>query len=502
MSQAINLEVNVKHVVLLCLALAAVALADPPWSAAVKAGDVSDTINEGESCIAFSGDNVYCVANCAERSRVSVITYGRSTDAGASWTTTWWRDPSGPATWLSDPVILTDDTGYVHLFVQFSTNLIRHYLSLDSGQTWIDTSDVSVPGATVDKPWVCHYGNTIYICWQQLSTPAGIMLARSSDCGRTWTRAIIDTRLYITGIDVSPSGDLHVCLRTSGGGFYYFKSTDGGNTWPEPLKRTLGTGFQYTSGWGDRAPMPCIAAPTDTDIAATLVDQSLGNWDVLLFRSSDGGNTWTAPVLLNDSTAGGQCKGWLEADVYGGLHALWYHTPSWPTSSSSRWSVRYQFSDDFGATWRPSIRLNDTMFTSPVDFIGEYHIMQSDSTWLRCVWADGREGDLDLWYSGARLDAIGVKENRPRPVRVPDVVLTVPNIVRGDPVSVRFILRRATAARVTVFDATGRVVSRRSLGRLPAGTHETALAGLPSGVQLFVRLEANETRTARVTVLR
>ncbi|MFO7650396.1 MAG: sialidase family protein, partial [bacterium] len=402
-----------KHAVLLFLTLVAVAFADPPWSAAVKAADVGDTINEGESAIAFDDDYVYCVSNCAERSRVSVIPYGRSTDGGATWTTTWWRDPSGPATWLSDPVIITDDTGYVHLFVQFSTNLIRHYLSTDHGLTWIDTSDVSVPGVTVDKPWACHYGNTIYICWQQLSTPTGIMLARSSDGGRTWTRAIIDTRLYITGIDVSPSGILYVCLRTSGGGLYFFKSTDGGNTWPTDLKRTLDTQCQYTSGWGDRAPMPCIAAPTDDNVVVTIVDQRYGNWDVLYTRSTDAGNTWSALAQLPDSTAGAQCKGWLEADCYGGLHSLWYHTPSWPTSNSSRWSVRYRYSSDFGATWRPSIRLNDTTFTSPVDFMGEYHIMQSDSTWLRCVWADGREGDLDLWYSQARLDAIGVTE-KPR----------------------------------------------------------------------------------------
>jgi hypothetical protein len=487
--------------VLLILALSAVALADPPWSAAVEAADVGDTINEGESCIAFHHDYVYAVSNCAERATVAVIPYGRSTDGGATWATTWWLDPTGPNQWHSDPVILTDDTGYVHLFVQFSTNLIRHYLSTDNGLTWCDTADVSVPGATVDKPWACIYGNTIYMCWQQLSSPSGIMLARSSDCGRTWTRAIIDTRLYITGIDVSPSGILYICLRTSGNGLYFFKSTDGGETWPADLKRTLDTQCQYQSGWGDRAPMPCISAPTDNNVVVTVVDQRYGNWDVLYTRSTDAGATWTALAQLPDSTSGAQCKGWLEADCYGGLHALWYHTPSWPTSNASRWSVRYTFSSDGGATWRPSSRLNDTTFTSPVDFMGEYHIMQSDSTWLRCVWADGREGDLDLWYSQARLDAIGVEENPFRPVRVPDVALTVPQLVRNGPVPVMFSLRRPAAVRISVFDASGRLVTQRSLGRLGAGVHKVSLDGLPVNAPLFVKLDAGETRTARVTVL-
>jgi len=487
-----------RSVLLLLVLSVAAAVADPPWAASVKAADVGDTINEGESCLACDGDYVYAVCNVAERSRVAVIPYGRSTDGGATWTTTWWKDPTAPNQWHSDPVIITDDTGYVHLFVQFSTALLRHYLSTDHGLTWCDTADVST-GASVDKPWVCYYGNELYCCWQQVSSPYGIVFARSANGGRSWNSSIIDDRTYITGIDVSPSGILYIVLRTSSA-LHVFKSTDRGATWPSGMKKTLDNSCTYSSGWGDRAPMPSIAAPTDNNVFVTLVDQRYGNWDILSSRSTDGGATWTALSRLNDSTAGGQCKGWVEDDRRGGLHVLWYHTPSWPTSISSRWSVRYQYSSDYGVTWRPSIRLNDTTFTSPVDFMGEYHIMRADSQRVRCVWTDGREGDLDLFFAEAELNQIGVVENPFRTRRLPGVWLSVPSF-SGPELAVRFGIRRGGPVKLSAFDASGRKLTELDLGSFEPGPHQTRLSGLPRGQTVFLKLDAGETATGRTTIL-
>jgi hypothetical protein len=490
-----------KYAVLATMVVTAVAMADAPWTDNVKAADVANYINEGESCIAFHGDYVYCISNCNERGTYAVIPYGRSTDGGETWTTTWWVDSTGPSLWHSDPVLLTDDTGYVHMFIQFSAMLIRHYLSTDNGLTWTDTTDVSHQGS-VDKPWACYYGNELYICWQDLgSGTRGIWFAKSTDGGRNWDRYRIDTRTYLTGICASPSGILYIALRT-GGSLYAFKSTDAGATWPDSLKVRLDSQCTYSDGYGDRAPLTCIAAPTDTNVFVTLVDQRHGNWDILYSRSTDGGATWTPLAVLNDPTAGGQCKGWVEADVYGRLHFLWYHTPSWPTSASSWWSVRYRYSDDYGATFSPSIRLSDSTFRSPVTFMGEYHIMETDSQYIRAVWTDGREGDLDLWYAQAELSQIGVEENPFRTHRMPGVTLHVPGLLRTAAVPVELWLKRPGNARLSVFDATGRQLACRDLGRLDAGTHRVQLHDLPAGRTLFVKLTAGETATARTMRVR
>ncbi len=106
-----------KLIIVAILALAALSFANPPWSDNVLAADVADSINEGESCLAMDGDYVYCICNVNERGRVAVIPYGRSTDGGQTWTTTWWKDESVGISWHTDPVLLCDDSGYVHMFI-------------------------------------------------------------------------------------------------------------------------------------------------------------------------------------------------------------------------------------------------------------------------------------------------------------------------------------------------------------------------------------------------
>ncbi|MBM3314859.1 exo-alpha-sialidase [candidate division WOR-3 bacterium] len=489
------------RIIVVCLlVLFTAALADPPWTPNVRAADCGDTINEGESCIAADGDFVYCISNTNERNRLAVIPYGRSTDGGATWTTTWWKDPTAPNTWHTDPVLLVDDTGYVHMFIQYSTSVIRHYLSTDHGSTWCDTTDVSTTGS-VDKPWGCIGNNDIYMAWQDVGSSAGIYFARSTDGGRSWTNRRIDSNnTGITGICCSPSGIIYLMNRNWGDdGVLFTRSTDRGATFAPWL--TITTGCTYTSGYGDRAPLPSIAAPTDSNVVITWVDDRYGNWDVLYVRSTDGGATWSSLAQLCDSTAGGQCKGWVTADPFGGLHFLWYHTPSWPTSASSWWSVRYRHSDDYGATFSPSIRLTDTVFRSPVSFIGEYHVMVTDDEYVRAVWADGRgTTDLDLYFAQARLDQIGIEENPFRVVRQSRVWVEAPATARGA-VPVRFGLRGPARAGLSVYDALGRCLKTIDLGVRSPGTHLAAIPDLGAAGTIFIRLEADEVATARTTLL-
>ncbi len=495
-----------KIVVLIPLVLATAAIADPPWSANVRAADVGDSINEGESCIASDGNYIYAVCNWAERSRYAGLTYGRSTDGGATWTSGVWKDTSVGINWHSDPFIMVDDSHYVHLYCQFSTTVLRHYLSTDHGVTWSDTSDVSefLPGGTVDKPWGVIRGNNIYIAWQQWgATQEGIIFAKSTDRGRTWTRTVADsTRTGITGICLSPSGIIYLMNRYWGAdGVYCTRSTDQGATWASWV--TVDPSCSYNEGYGDRAPLPSIAAPTDSNVVITWVDDGLGNWDIVYSRSTNGGTTWTATARLNDSAPGGQCKGWITADYTGRLHFIWYHTPSWPTSSSSRWSVRYTYSDDYGATIQPSIRLTDTTFTSGVSFLGEYHIIVTDSTYARAIWADGRGGDNDLFFAEAELSAVGVKENPWRVTRIPGLGLGVPAIARGSVLPVDFTTASPGVLSLTAFDAAGRLLKSVDIGQRAAGDYSELLSGLPTGQALFVKLTSgSETVTRKALLLR
>jgi hypothetical protein len=483
---------------------ATAAFADQPWNANVRAADAGDTINEGESCIASDGDYVYCVCNWAERSRYAGLTYGRSTDGGATWTSGVWKDTSVGISWHSDPFIMIDDSHYVHLFCQFSTTVLRHYLSTDHGVTWSDTANVSefLSSGTVDKPWGVMLGNNIYVAWQQWgAAQQGIVFAKSTDRGRTWNRTVADsTQTGMTGICLSPSGIIYLMNRNWGGvSVFCTRSTDQGATWASWA--TVDSNCSYAEGYGDRAPLPSIAAPTDSNVVVTWVDDRHGNWDILYSRSDDGGATWTPAAILNDSAAGGQCKGWVTADYTGKLHFIWYHTPSWPTSASSRWSVRYTSSDDYGATIRPSTRLTDTTFTSPVTFLGEYHVIVTDSTYARAIWTDGRGGDNDLFFSEASLADLGTTENPWHQTRIPDLALEVPAITRGSTLPVRFTVLKPGSLALTAFDAAGRLLKSVDIGARIPGSYDELLAGLPTGQAIFIKLSSGSTTITRKTVL-
>ncbi len=387
-------------------------LSDYPFMPNVRiSDDPSITLNQGESSFAVYGDSIFAVCNIAERSSYPAIPFGRSIDGGASFEPNYnFRDNSTGIIWHTDPVIVVDHLGRLHMIVQFNTAYIKHYLSIDGGMTWIDTSFVTDPstGGDVDKPWMVARGDTLYVVWQEFggSSP-GLKLARSFDGGMTWQRFRITSSTGITALDISPSGVLHLAY-VSGYGIYYRKSTDKGATW---TSARLLNYVSYSSGYGDRAPIPSISVYGEDVIFVSWVDDRNGTWDILGMYSYDGGSSWNGPIRINDSVAGGQCKSWVEFDPYGNLHVFYYSTGSWPTSSSSLWSVRYQVSLDSGRTWSPSIRITDTVFYGN-DFMGDYHTIYADSFYIYAVWADGREGDMDLFFSKAPIGALINKESR------------------------------------------------------------------------------------------
>jgi len=90
---------------------------------------------------------------------------------------------------------------------------------------------------------------------------------------------------------------------------------------------------------------------------------------------------------------------------------MYYHTSSWPTSSSSKWSIYYQVSRDSGKTWSSPIRVSDTTFldkapSSTNGFMGDYHMIVTDSYFVYVIWSDGRDGNQNLYFSKAPINVV------------------------------------------------------------------------------------------------
>lgn len=476
-----------KTLVIVMMLFTATLKADAPWISNVRVStDVPwDTLNQGESCFTVWGDSIFSVCNTAERDSVPNAPYSYSFDNGQTFTQIPFTDMSSGITWHTDPVIGVDDSGHVHMLIQYSATLMKHYLSRDGGETWDDTVQVNTY-LGVDKPWMVVNGNEIYITWQQVAGEVGIWLAKSTDYGASFTDNHIWERRYINALGMDENENLHLMLVSLPSGVYYRKSTDHGDTWmPEVY---LGE-WVYYSSYGDRAPINSITARGNV-VFGTWVDNGNGSWDVLGVRSTDGGTTWSAPFVVNDITDGGQCKGWSHFDMYGGLHVIYYHTPDWPTNTSSSFELRYQYSPDSGATFYPSIRVTDTTFMSMDDFMGEYHICVSDSHYLHTIWTDGRNGDdNDLYYSRALLSELNIEEQEEL-VSTTQRMLKIPTIWRGN-VTLE-ILQNSHPIEIKAYDVTGRLIDRIYSGNADdhSQLHLTS-SKFPAGV-IFIRVSSND----------
>jgi len=442
---------------------------DAPFIPNVKVSDDSgatSTINQGESCFSTYNGNIYAICNLAERSVVAMIPFAYSFTGGLTWGPNIpWEDTTVGIVWHTDPVIMTDESGGIHMQIQYSTYVIRHYLSQDGGQTWIDTSVVSDPGTggDVDKPWAVHKNGTIYVTWQEFGgSSSGIRFARSTDNGASFQRLTVDSSTTgLTCINMDDAGVLYL-IYVTWSSLYFRKSYNGGNNW---TPREYLSDVQYQNGIGDRAPVPSLAAYGDSILFIVWADSRSGNWDILGMRSVDGGNTWTGPFVVNDSTAGGQCKPWAVFDPYGGLHVQWYHTPDWPTTTSSVWSVRYQYSSDSGITFEPSIRITDTTFQAHYyndnTFMGDYHINRADSNYIYSIWTDGRDGNMNLYFSRAPL-LTGIEEPD---VYIPTISVRVPSFITQ-----KGILEISTIhprdVEVSAYDICGRQILTLFSGRV------------------------------------
>jgi len=205
--------------------------------------------------------------------------------------------------------------------------------STDGGKTWSNPTPLIAdtdPTVTDDKDSMIadpiHNGYA-YVAWsrytytdatQSLLVSSPILLSRTTDGGETWQsppEVIYNppAGFYATGIEmvVLPNGTLvgmFIQYDATTSAYYTISSTDHGGTWSAPVLLDMDDDIGVTdvkTGEPVREGVSNIAVnPTTGDLYFVSMDARFSSGvrnGIIFYTSTDGGQTWSAPVQINQA---------------------------------------------------------------------------------------------------------------------------------------------------------------------------------------------------------
>lgn len=276
---------------------------------------------------------------------------------------------------------------------------------------------------------------TVYVGYIPASRPPnrrGTVIA-SSDRGATFSPpvTVAPATEQVTGrvqLEVGPAGDVLLAYldftealapiavvvfsgipdlpNTASMSAHVARSTDGGRTFVD-VEVDAGLGGGVIANTQTVVPFPAVAVDPGRPESAYLVVSDRrrgGDWDVYVYRSTDGARTWSAPRRLNDdplSPRSDQVMPWLDVAPDGRVEVVWLDRRDDP---DNRWGRPYRsWSADAGASWSPNESITETMFDTsvgspgqpPTSYLGDRLSVHATDAGSYVIWPDTRNGDHD-----------------------------------------------------------------------------------------------------------
>lgn len=344
----------------------------------------------------------------------------------------------------ADPTItfLQDGTlilAYIDYDIQSGEGYILLSTSTDGGSTWSFPTPVVSCGegedCPIDRPWVVSGGNMVYLTSIEAAimgatAPYHVFFRYSPDGGNTWSS------LVSIGDSIYPPGWLRSMGQIDASGdtvFLAYYSYDP-STHPLPghiLARSMDGGQNFDYREIDRL-SPSVAVDTllkrGTPIVyvsatgilmATRVGSDFGDADILYYRSTDMGETWTGPIRLNDDPEGNgayQDMPWgCSRDSI--VAFFWRDRRNHGSGFEVPFDIYGTISLDGGMTFGPSFQVNtqpslyDTLLTiKGNDFMG----CDVGEDGIFVVWGDTRDTSMHIDIYLARIPLPLSKKERIR----------------------------------------------------------------------------------------
>ena len=413
----------------------------PPFNVEI-AGEASPDRQRVEPTIAVDPHNTSIVVAGAQDLRL--VTggghrwhgYYRSTDRGQTWTSELLpgypgdNSPQGLASPLhasqitTDPVLTFDRSGNLYYAgIVFNYSIPSRYAAfvakyVNDGATY-DSATLLI-GAFADKDWIAvdttggpDDGN-VYVAYDAAltTTSSGTVLSRSTNGGKTFSAPFYvtaDQTGSLPGVTVDSVGNVYVSTvavdPVTGVPLNYTqvsKITHGGKTLVQTVK-VVNPDHEIANSPPGAAfrtfTIPQIASDSH-GVYLVFDDVRLGNINVYLTRSVDGGISWSSPLRINDVVSGQHFFPTITA-FDGTITVAWYDSRYSSPGTMSALDVFFAQSTDAGVTFSPSYRVTSASFNPNIVyrtdvpgaaeiFIGDYIGISSGPGIVFPIWTDNR----------------------------------------------------------------------------------------------------------------
>ncbi len=382
----------------------------------------------------------------------------RSTDHGATWSVSW---ISSPEYYVFPRQILADHQGRVWVLWEsmadeFSLPWLTLSLSEDQGRSFsLVFEQRTVVGASILS---IDAQDNVYLFW--LSTQVLLTRFRQGDINQRIDTVLPNDSLACVGLASSPDLTLFMLFHT---GFidpatgehtsvWLSSSCDTGASFGPPVRvdTTEKAGINYVQD----DPLMAIDSSGTVYVSYRRVIDSYSHADVRLVRSTDGGQTFSAPVVMSDTSQIIKAYA-LGIDVQDGANFGWSHG-----------GLMYRRSTDHGATF------------APAENVGPMSISQLVSSRDGYLYAFGYPG-----FSRTNV-ILSAPEQREAPVSV-TLFANYPNPFNSS-TQIRYSLAQASDVDLRVYDILGRELDCLNFGHQSPGMYTIEWNGGPrsSGVYL------------------
>ena len=347
--------------------------------------------------------------------------WGYTTNGGTSWTFPGVLENN---VFRSDPVLNSDDTGrffYLSLLTTFFDNMWR---SLNGGQSWTNLG----PATGGDKQWfgIDNTNSTGHgFQYQTWSTAGnnygGRQFSRSTDGGFTWMDPINIPHTPIWGTeDVDTNGNLFIggVNPNNASQFWCIRSSNAKNasvtpSFDQSTVVNLGgnmdaSDFINPAGLVGQVFLAVDRSGTSTNnnvymLASVQPTGFIDGSDVMFVRSTNGGQTFSAPRRINDDPINHTKWHWfgtLSVAPNGRIDAVWLDTRNAANNSDSQ--LFYSFSTDTGNTWSANVAVSDP-FNPFLGYpnqnkMGDYITIVSDNAGGNVAYTATFNLEEDIYY--------------------------------------------------------------------------------------------------------